>query len=122
MYLWSPAETGAKSLARMQGHQKAINHVAFSPDGTLIASARWDNSSKLWSARSVLGPVAAARLPRVKSSPLTRNLVSHARAQQGRQVHQHVAGTCCASESRLIGLLAANLPALIVAQRLLTQA
>lgn len=52
IYLWdlsSPAPT--KPLARLLGHQKQVNHVVFSPDGNLIASASFDNSVKLWSAR-----------------------------------------------------------------------
>ncbi|KEY69265.1 hypothetical protein S7711_01716 [Stachybotrys chartarum IBT 7711] len=50
MYLWDPAQ-GTKPVARMMGHQKQVNHVTFSPDGSLIASAGWDNHTKLWSAR-----------------------------------------------------------------------
>ncbi|KAI3550524.1 WD domain-containing protein [Colletotrichum abscissum] len=50
MYLWDPSQ-GTKPVARMLGHQKQVNHVTFSPDGTLIASAGWDNHTKLWSAR-----------------------------------------------------------------------
>ncbi|PHH91056.1 hypothetical protein CDD83_1801 [Cordyceps sp. RAO-2017] len=50
MYLWDPPQS-TKPVARMLGHQKQINHVTFSPDNTLIASAGWDNHVKLWSAR-----------------------------------------------------------------------
>lgn len=50
MYLWDPSQ-GTKPVARMVGHQKQINHVTFSPDNTLIASAGWDNHTKIWSAR-----------------------------------------------------------------------
>ncbi|KKA28409.1 hypothetical protein TD95_000235 [Thielaviopsis punctulata] len=50
MYLWDPAQ-GTKPVARMLGHQKQVNHVTFSPDGNTIASAGWDNHTKLWSAR-----------------------------------------------------------------------
>lgn len=50
MYLWDPSQS-TKPVARMMGHQKQINHVTFSPDNTLIASAGWDNHVKLWSAR-----------------------------------------------------------------------
>lgn len=52
MYLWDPSQ-GTKPVARMLGHQKQINHVSFSPDGSLIASAGWDNHAKLWSGRYV---------------------------------------------------------------------
>ncbi|KAH7312572.1 WD40-repeat-containing domain protein [Stachybotrys elegans] len=50
MYLWSPSE-GTKPVARLTGHQKQVNAVQFSPDGSLIASAGWDNHTKIWSAR-----------------------------------------------------------------------
>lgn len=52
MYLWDP-EQGTKPVARLLGHQKQVNHVSFSPDGNLIASAAWDNHTKIWSARYV---------------------------------------------------------------------
>jgi ribosome assembly protein 4 len=50
IYLWQPMD-GTKPLAKMLGHQKQVNHVTFSPDGTLIASTGFDNHTKLWNAR-----------------------------------------------------------------------
>lgn len=47
MYLWEP-QTQNKPLARMHGHQKLVNHVAFLPDGRHIVSASFDNLIKLW--------------------------------------------------------------------------
>ncbi|KAK4129097.1 WD40 repeat-like protein [Parathielavia appendiculata] len=51
MYLWDPTNNGNKPVARLLGHQNKVNQVQFSPDGTLIASAGWDNHTKLWNAR-----------------------------------------------------------------------
>jgi ribosome assembly protein 4 len=52
LYLWDPlSDTPTKHIARMNGHQKAINHVTFSPNGLYIASSSFDNSVKLWSAQ-----------------------------------------------------------------------
>lgn len=50
IYLWHPSQS-TKPIARLQGHQKQVNHVTFSPDGVYIASCSFDNHVKLWSAR-----------------------------------------------------------------------
>ena len=68
IYLWNPSAS-TKPVNRLLGHQKQVNHVSFSPNGRLIASAAFDNHVKLWSAsdgkflftlRGHVGPVYMA--------------------------------------------------------------
>lgn len=51
LFLWQPSES-KHALKRLTGHQQAVNHLAFSPDGRYIASAAFDKKIKLWQGQS----------------------------------------------------------------------
>jgi ribosome assembly protein 4 len=51
IYLWHPTE-GKHPIKRMTGHQQAVNHIAFSPDGRYFASGAFDKKVKIWSGKS----------------------------------------------------------------------
>ncbi|CAM9810830.1 unnamed protein product [Chrysoparadoxa australica] len=51
LFLWNPAED-KKPIARLTGHQQAVNHIAFSPDGNYFASASFDKKVKVWNGKT----------------------------------------------------------------------
>lgn len=76
IFLWHPS-TGTKPIARLQGHQKQVNDVTFSPDGTLIASSAFDNHIKLWSARVSLHFYIFWIIPQCVMATVDRIIVPH---------------------------------------------
>lgn len=68
--LWdahSPGEPGASAHQRvrytLRGHTSAVNAVAFSPDGLLLATGGADGAVQLWEVRSGLLRMTLAKLP-----------------------------------------------------------
>ena len=51
LFLWHPAES-KHPIKRLTGHQQAVNHIAFSPDGRFFASGSFDKKVKLWNGKS----------------------------------------------------------------------
>jgi ribosome assembly protein 4 len=51
LLVWHPA-IDKRPIKRLTGHQQAVNHIAFSPDGRFFASASFDKKIKVWNGRT----------------------------------------------------------------------
>jgi ribosome assembly protein 4 len=51
LYIWQ-LESSKHPVKRLTGHQQAVNHLAYSPDGRFLASASFDKKVKLWNGHS----------------------------------------------------------------------
>jgi WD40 repeat protein/serine/threonine protein kinase len=49
-YIWD-AHTG-KLITSLQGHQKSVRTLAFSPDGARVATGSFDNTARIWDAHT----------------------------------------------------------------------
>lgn len=47
LFLWKPSSS-KQALKRLTGHQQAVNHLAYSPDGRYFCSASFDKKVKVW--------------------------------------------------------------------------
>ncbi len=47
LFLWHPT-SDKHPVKRLTGHQQAVNHIQFSPDGRYFASASFDKKVKIW--------------------------------------------------------------------------
>lgn len=66
---WNIATNIAKPVFTCKGHERAVECVAISPDGTLMASGGWDNLLKIWSATMLEdSEVASAKKSRTESA------------------------------------------------------
>ncbi|HBE17142.1 MAG TPA: hypothetical protein DEG17_23810 [Cyanobacteria bacterium UBA11149] len=69
--LWNRTEDAVASLESFEGHTDRINHIEFSPDGKIIASASGDGTVKLWNLNGYLLPALKNRTE--KGSPMILN-------------------------------------------------
>jgi cytochrome c len=61
--IWRPGE--AQPATVLAGHEGPVVALALSPDGTMLASASWDHTARLWPLGAFSGKVDTGRAPRV---------------------------------------------------------
>ena len=75
-------------LAVLRGHNNRVSNLAFSPDGTRIATASYDNTARVWDAASGLGIAQLAGhsdiVEMVQFSPDGRYVVTASRDKSAR--------------------------------------
>ncbi|CAK7207992.1 hypothetical protein SEUCBS139899_010826 [Sporothrix eucalyptigena] len=87
IHLWDIA--GKTTLLQLRGHTDAIQCVTVSSDGTLLASAAWDGTARIWDAVTgaclkVLGPFDGGQLWSVAFSPSGKQVAISQESPWGR--------------------------------------
>ena len=47
--MWDAAV--GRQIAALRGHEKVVTSAAFSPDGSRVVTASWDETARIWDAR-----------------------------------------------------------------------
>jgi len=66
-------------LAELRGHTRGVRCAAFSPDGTRIVTASWDNTARVWDAAtgselSILGIIGVGNALTAVFCPLGKHI------------------------------------------------
>lgn len=55
-------------ITSLPGHTASVRSVAWSPDGSMLASGSWDSSARVWQITGVPSPKLLATIPRTRST------------------------------------------------------